>query len=207
MINVGDTVYFGRYPMRSDEKKEAIEWSVLEMKNGCALLLSKYCLGCAPYDAGAGTVAWRDCSLRKWLNGEFLKAAFSENERKQLVLSWMKRDGAPTRRDKVFLLGADEVASYYPMEEDRITSATQYAIERKGSGAGHGGNAWWWLRFDGDAAQVVTDDGSIEPLPADAELTSIRPAVWVKLDGAYAPRRYRGFFDQNKNEGEKYGTR
>ena len=74
---VGSTVVFGSY--EQGEGQVPIEWTVLDRQEDRALLLSKYALDAMPFhEVEDWNVTWADCTLRSWLNGEFLDVAFSE---------------------------------------------------------------------------------------------------------------------------------
>ena len=65
--------------------KEDIEWIVLSNKKGKLLLLSQYMLDCIPYNNKYGDFTWETCSLRKWLNKQFYKNAFTDEEKTKIV--------------------------------------------------------------------------------------------------------------------------
>ena len=71
---VGHYVSFGKYEQDNNTSngKEKIEWLVLEVKDGKALVISKYALDCKPYNTSSTNVTWETCSLRNWLNNDFI---------------------------------------------------------------------------------------------------------------------------------------
>ena len=71
---VGDIVKFGNY------HGEGIEWQVLDVKDDKVLLITKYGIDSKLYDEEYGEANWEKCSLRNWLNGEFLNKAFNKEE-------------------------------------------------------------------------------------------------------------------------------
>jgi hypothetical protein len=71
-----DIVSFGSFPQDDTGRKTPIEWLVLEVSDGTALLLSRYGLAARPYHAAPGAVTWADCDLRGGLNHDFLMEAF-----------------------------------------------------------------------------------------------------------------------------------
>ena len=81
-IQEGDSVSLGLY--EQNEKithiREPIEWLVLKVQDGKALLISKYALDCQPYNLENKEIQWEQCTLRQWLNGTFLNYAFTEAE-------------------------------------------------------------------------------------------------------------------------------
>ena len=74
----GDTVTFGAFP-------EPISWTVVKKAEGKALLVSNEALFSASYHVAAEDITWEDCSLRGYLNGEFISSAFSEEEREKII--------------------------------------------------------------------------------------------------------------------------
>ena len=78
---VGSVVTFGTYPQKADGADSTpIEWLVLDVQGDRALLLSCRGLDTKQYHTEKTGTTWESCSLRTWLNGEFLERAFSEKE-------------------------------------------------------------------------------------------------------------------------------
>lgn len=75
VAKVGDYVFFGAYEQDNNTAngKENIEWLVLEVKDGKALVTSKYALDCKPYNTSYTDVTWENCTLRRWLNNDFIQ--------------------------------------------------------------------------------------------------------------------------------------
>ena len=73
------------------DDKTPIKWQVLDKVNGEVILLSEQILDIQDYDNENTSVAWENCSLRKWLNNDFINEAFSEYERTQIILNENKR--------------------------------------------------------------------------------------------------------------------
>lgn len=80
LISTGDYVSFGRYP-QATSYAEPILWTVLQVRNDSAILISKYVLDARIY---GDTGEWKNSMMRSWLNNEFVASAFTSNE--QLVL-------------------------------------------------------------------------------------------------------------------------
>ena len=207
---VGDYVTFGTYEQDNDLENgaEAIEWLVLEKKDGKALLLSKYALDAKPYNEEYVDVTWENCTLRSWLNNEFYRTAFSEKERASIAEILVRNadnpecgtEGGTDTRDKVFLLSIEEVTNYFDSapgayDPARRAKVTEYAKAQGGwaySEAEYGyyetteydGNGWWWLRSPGfysDLAAVVYDFGNVLRYGIDVVLryNVVRPALWI----------------------------
>ena len=79
-VQRGDTVTFGTYEGRK------IEWIVLDTGDNGALLIAKEGLDAKQMDDETGTAEniWEDCDLRTWLNDEFYKESFTEDEQKKI---------------------------------------------------------------------------------------------------------------------------
>ena len=91
-VKVGDIVYFGKYEQDGNTKngKEKIEWQVLEKKGNKALLISKKVLDVQPDNKEFKDITWEKCTLRKWINKDFIKEAFNAKESKKIQNSKIK---------------------------------------------------------------------------------------------------------------------
>ncbi len=123
-IKAGDAVKFGSYEQDNDlmNGKEPIEWEVLDIVDGKALLISRYVLDEHRYNDSYDIVTWETCSLRKWMNEDFYNAAFGEDEKSKIALTELKHmdnpyidggKGGNDTLDKVFCLGCDDIEKYY----------------------------------------------------------------------------------------------
>ncbi len=155
--SVGDVVTFGSYKQDryNEEGATPIEWIVLDNTDGKVMLMAYYALDCQKFDSD--TNVWKDSSIREWLNGNFLNAAFTETERSYIMDTELTtvpggENYSVDTTDKVFLLSEDEVEKYFPGEgnDDRIAEATAYAIdegvESYGLVGGYSRACNWWLR-------------------------------------------------------------
>ena len=135
----GDIVTFGRYEQDNDLDNgvEDIEWIVLEVKDGKALLVSKYVLD---FKSVSLKSPWRWISgdVRKWFNGDFYDAAFNAGEQEKIQLTTLSHDTTkkynvleePSSKDKIFALNASEVTQYFKNEGERKAEWTAYAASR-----------------------------------------------------------------------------
>ena len=124
-IKVGEYITFGRYPQTSAGTDETpIEWLVLDVQDGKALLLSRYGLDAKPYNTSLVDVTWETCSLRAWLNSDFLNAAFNAEEQNAIQVTEVDNskaqgcdewstDGGNNTQDKLFLLSYGESNRYF----------------------------------------------------------------------------------------------
>ena len=80
------------------------------------LLISEQVLDTRAYNEESKVITWENCSLRKWLNSEFIDEAFSDEERSKILDTKVTADrdtfysGDPGNDtiDKVFLLSVKE---------------------------------------------------------------------------------------------------
>ena len=195
--NVNDYVTFGTYEQDNvkDNGPEAIEWRVLDKKDGKVLLLSNYALEYKAYNEEySEEVTWETCTLRKWLNEEFYNTAFTSAEKEYIAESCiintiseqnksaMSSDGNPTY-DNVFLLSVDEVTTYMGPSlyegEGRLVEVTQYAKPDK-TGLVYG---FWLLRSSGEGrVGIVNKWGEIMSDMVDNYSDVVRPAIWVEVE-------------------------
>ena len=188
------TIPFGRYPQASKNENAPIEWLVLKNDGSRALLISKYALDCRQYNTSRANVTWETCKLRKWLNGTFLNAAFSESERAMIPSVTVSADKNPSystspgnsTTDQVFLLSITEVNKYFSSNSARQCQGTAYCYAQGAYTNSSNGNCWWWLRssgYDSSSAAFVYDDGSIFEFgnSVNYDNYAVRPALWIDL--------------------------
>lgn len=210
---IGDAVIFGTYEQDNNVNngKEAIEWVVLEVKDGKVLLVSKYALDFKRYHEEWENVTWETCTLRAWLNQEFLSEAFSETEQTCIVKTSLKNpnnsywgtSSGNSTKDKIFLLSEEEVTQYFNSNSARKVQLTEYAKAQGGrysKSASTYGYGSWWLRTAGisnDFVMVVDSDGSIsesgDSVACYGDIDEygnkeggansvVRPALWLKQE-------------------------
>ena len=197
---VGDYITFGTYEQDNDTSngKEDIEWLVLDKRNDRILVISKYALDCQAYNEEYEDITWEDCTLRSWLNDEFLCSAFSEYERAMIPTVTVEAHANPLydtdpgydTQDKVFLLSIDEANEYFDSYEERICNATEYA-EAQGVytweyDSTNMRSCWWWLRspgFSQSFAACVDFDGIVnyDGGSVNGVDVAVRPAIWISL--------------------------
>ena len=198
---VGDIVYFGAYEqdVNTSNGKEDIEWLVLAKENNRVLVISDKALDCQPYNSSYTRVTWETCTLRKWLNNDFINAAFTAEERAKIPTVTVSADKNPeydtnpgnATKDRVFLLSIVETEKYFTSAEARECILTEYAISKVVSGYIKGGGkitCSWWLRSPGYlqiSAAYVYYDGDVHGLGSDVDDDdyAVRPAMWISIDG------------------------
>ena len=193
--SVGSKLFFGSYEQDgiTTNGKEDIEWIVLAKDGLKALVISRYALDQGLYHQSYTNTTWETCSLRKWLNETFLKAAFSSKEQSHIISSTVTADnnskyGTPpgnNTTDKVFLLSIAEINEYFDSDSARQCSATVFCYEA-GAYKTADGYCKWWLRSPGtyaNQAMYVSSDGvpSFGGSIVNYDQNAIRPAMWIEL--------------------------
>lgn len=195
-LKVGDIVLFGNYEQDNDEttQNEPIEWIVLEVKDGEALLISKYCLDRQPFNKDYGEVIWEYSYLRDWLNKDFFNAAFTAQEQERILLSLVESEqnaiygtkGGRSTEDRVYILSVGEARKYFSSDAQRSTDATEFAKSRKGYIDPDYEGCWWWLRTVGFRSEYITNvryDGLVgeSGQGVDAPDHCVRPVIRISL--------------------------
>ncbi len=195
-LNVGDTYRFGSYEQDNNKSngQEDIEWLVLAKEGTKILVISKEALDCKPYNTSYTYVTWETCTLRKWLNNDFINAAFSAEEKAMIptvTVSAHKNPDYSTNpgnatQDQVFLLSITEVNRYFSSDSARQCKPTDYAVAN-GTWEGDSGNCRWWLRSPGiyrDCAAYVNYDGDVKEDGGYVlhDSAAVRPALWIDLN-------------------------
>lgn len=184
-LAVGDKFEFGTYEQdgSSGNGAEDIEWVVLDKTADKILVISQYALDCQRYHRQNESVTWETCSVRTWLNSTFYNAAFSSDEKRQILTT---KDSETSARDKVFLLSIDELEEYYSGKSERICRATNYAIDQNAYVNPSTGGSWWLLRTEGESSKhvmSVNSDGKIdyEGGKVASDRGTVRPVMWLDI--------------------------
>lgn len=211
-VQVGDAVFFGHYEQDNDwtNGREPIQWRVLAVENGRALLISEYALDCERFHDRNMEVTWEECGLREWLNEYFLRTAFTEEERAGVLTVTVTAEENPAydtdpgndTLDQVFLLSIGEAQMYFADDligtadmgtsKDRACIPTEYAIansNKRGYGW-NGGCCVWWLRSPGSNtgnnvnAVSVRSNGTVNNYGSivNSSGIAVRPALWINLN-------------------------
>jgi hypothetical protein len=155
-------------------------WRVLYVDNNAALLLADEITDVGiPYNTIFESVSWETCSLRRWLNFEFL-SRFTEGQQQRIMKRrilaednpWYQTSAGNQTEDKVFLLSILEVVQNMGdsghlkirpkndwLDETIITESSSYAIDDRFNNARRatykGEYTWWWLRSPGNTESKV----------------------------------------------------
>ena len=191
----GAVIKFGHYEQDNDTSNgpEEIKWRVMAAEGNRVLLISEYALDAKPYNEKYTDITWENCTLREWLNGEFLQTAFNSGEQGKIETTHIINDDNPSygtnggndTYDKVFLLSIEEVNNYFSSDDERKAVVTKFA-EANGAYVDMdcGGTGWWCLRSPGnftDYAANVLPDGSVDNYGNYVYITVgvVRPALWI----------------------------
>lgn len=171
-MQVGDKIVFG-----------SCDWQVLDIKKDRALIITECIIEQRPYHEAYIDTTWADCSLRKYLNGEFYDA-FSTVDKSRIIPvlnenpnnQWYGTNGGADTRDSIFLLNLDEVCRYFGDSTEKLYNKgknQRYWFERKDENnskrlarlQGSEWCWWWWLRSPGrvniKATYIWGTDGTI----------------------------------------------
>lgn len=182
---VSDVISFGTYEQDNNISNgpETLEWIVLDEKDGELLLISKYAIECMPYNNKYESISWEECTLRSWLNKEFMDA-FSDQEI-ACIVDTKNTDTDKDTVDRIFLLSTSEAKNkdYFESDGARQCQPTAYA-KAKNCYTSDNDNCIWWLRSPGrknyDVAQVFSDGSILEyGNRIDIEYYTVRPAMWI----------------------------
>ena len=172
-MQVGDKILFGNY-----------DWQVLDIQNDRALIITENIIEQRPYHNAYVGITWADCSLRKYLNGEFYDR-FNKDDKSRIcpVINknpdnqWYGTKGGEDTRDRIFLLSIEEVVcKYFGDSSSKLYNPgknQRYWFQRKDENNGRRiarleANKeqiwWWWIRTPGRVnvkAVYIHGDGNI----------------------------------------------
>ncbi len=170
------------------------------------LLISRNVLQAIPLHNVYEDITWDDCTLRAWLNDEFVKDAFTKEEKEHILTSKNENNANPAlethgcgvTEDQAFILSLEEAKAYLRTDEDYAligaADGTEYAkikhLEVGEENTEDAKKACWWLRTPGVyqySAAFVDRDGTIFENGAIANhetYCGVRPVVWVEISPA-----------------------
>jgi len=180
---------FGHYWQDADPNtgKTPIEWRILDQNDHEMLLTSRYALDTRPFDIRDGdhcgywnrSTDWNECTLRKWLNDEFLKEAFTPEEQEWITVSHFESHCGDSCDDRVFLLSTNEAQTYFRNGEDRKCCPTPYAKAKKPKT--HLGISPWFLRSPHPYGVTIVSKGGVLHLGTwcGSREVTVRPALRI----------------------------
>lgn len=177
----------GTKPVRmfSEMQFGGLDWLVLDRKDGKILLFSKYVLEKRNYNDIDEITTWETCSLRKYLNEDFI-TRFSPEEQSKIQEITLRNQsnskyatpGGNDTKDRVFLLSLDEVILYLGGFKNILSGKFM-----------DGQKTWWLLRSPGETEKVaasVDAFGTVDyhGVGDSLEIISggIRPALYIDCD-------------------------
>ena len=190
-LAVGDSVFYGNYPQDGiPGSRSEIEWTVLDIKDGSALLLSRYVLDvrCLEEDKYNYTY-WDRSSMRDWLNANFLSEAFTPEQIAAIKVTNVSNaasefgpNGSSSYNDtpdKVFLLSNRDVTErYFTTDAQRCAGSVPAVTYQSVTEAG---SCRWWLRcINSSSGYAIEKDGKSAILKI-TDTAGIRPAMWLDL--------------------------
>ena len=137
---------------------EAVNWRALDVRDGRILFLCDDCLDRLPIDTGEGDFTWAGCTLRAWLNGEFLEKTFDDAARSAIV----EVETYEGVFDRVLLLDYSEAKQYCEYEPAKD-------------------DWWWWLREENYANEWNGYTHRLSRDSAPGDPSGVRPAFWMDL--------------------------
>lgn len=207
-----DCIWFGNYKQSADGnggfKKKPIKWRVLSVSGNDAFLLADRSLDCKKYHETDESVTWETCTLRGWLNNEFINEAFSPDEQQAIQATHVVNEdnseygteGGNDTTDRIYLLSIEEAgkpahgfsSDYDADDAERCSKNTDYASEQgahASEDSDYKGNGWWWLRSSGspsNCAAYVNDDGYVyrngDNVSYDCD--AVRPVLHLNLESS-----------------------
>ena len=210
-VTTWDCITFGNYWQedtngdgRVDQKdeKQPIKWRVLSVDGDDAFLMAEQVLDEKSYHDTLESITWENCSLRKWLNEDFLKSAFTEEEQTAIVSTEVENEdteyygteGGNNTEDKICLLSANEANNVNYGFENNFSFPWGWGIGKSAVTDTRRANKAWWLRSPGAnnySAQYVGADGS-QNGASSGELAidvtkehGIRPVLHLNLKTSY----------------------
>ena len=189
MTKIGDIIKFGNY-----------NWRVLYVQDNKALIITEHIIEQRPYNGDFTDITWENCTLRHYLNNEFLQK-FTHEQQSQIIETknqtlnnqWYGTAGGNDTDDKVFLLSLKEVCSA-PYFGDSMAELQNL---RKGEWGFSDTNnqkriskfnncaSWWWLRTPGAGylGALIGDAGGVyvRGLDVGGGRGGVRPALWLKI--------------------------
>jgi len=159
-VQPNTVIRFGHYYYERGMNKSFMEWLVLKREGNTVLLVARQAIDYMRYHRCCQDVSWQDCSLREWLNGEFIAESFSGEEQLRILetrcpgtLRSSRNNECHDTTDRVFLLSEKEAETWFRDHAARECVATPYAMFRRRFGSSMSGldmadsclNVCFWL--------------------------------------------------------------
>ena len=240
-VTTWDTIYFGKYwqndtdcngKANKKDEKDPIRWRVLSVNGNDAFLMADQILDGRRYHDWEVETTWENCSLRVWLNNEFLNDAFTGEEQDAIMTTYIVNEDNPEVRteggnntfDKIYIPSFREVVNVaYGFDENygssslsRCVACTDYTISHYSFSMKFpmsisypqaiGG---WWLRTPGYKNETAMDVCSYGNMTDLAGWTvegyyGVRPVMHLNLDNSKLCT-YAGKVKSSDIDGVKFG--
>jgi len=157
-----------------------IEWIVLKEDNFGTLIFSRLALFSFDFTDNMAST-WRDSKVRSYLNKEFYNTAFTEDEKKKIINTFLEEP--ELTRDNVFLLSKDESENLMTIDERKCgdgTSCNNHTCNDcyKFSDI-HGTCVCLRTQYNSICIYSIYPDGELD-FYFGIGSTSIRPAMWIR---------------------------
>ena len=191
---------FGHYYYERCMDKAPLEWLALRREGNRVLAVTRYAIDYKRYN-DRDIAGWRDCSLRRWLNSDFIAMTFSDTEAKMLLETHCLGTENPgtwdperdATEDRVFLMSEDEARNWFRGHAVRECFATPYAMF-KSKFTSHGfpqvldvseRKCLWLLRQTRANSCLMAKSAPgkviVESLERSDYSSFVRPAMWIHL--------------------------
>jgi tetratricopeptide (TPR) repeat protein len=161
-LKIGQIISFG-----------SLKWIILDRQIDKILIITEEIIMGRAYNDSFTYVSWESCTLRKYLNNDFLIRANIKERQERIVDTIIDNC-----TNKLFLLSVKEVDRYFLNKQDRIV---------KRDGYGNHPGCIWWLRDTsynkyggGNNAEAVFSNGEISGICVN-HYNGVRPALWLNL--------------------------
>lgn len=196
-LQPGDMVYFGRWEQNdyTGDGAERIRWIVIAVDGSKLFLISEKALANVPFNSRSDGTSWAGSSLRRWLNYDFYRGAFSGQEQNAIYTtevedtvdhSYYQFNTASrfsgTSEDKIFILSYLEL-NYLTIQmacaepTATVRKANRNIITEKRDGNAY---CYWWLRTSAykNNAMIMGPNGFTSAYEHHPGIC-VRPVLWV----------------------------
>ena len=194
--NVGDTLYFGKWPQTTTDSKvlEPIKWKVLSNDGQKALLITDQIIDFKHfYNQPTNPKNWVDSDLRIWLNDTFYNRAFDIGEKNGIRKETLTTPGMANTDDNVFVLSKDEINTHIVGTIIKRAKPTAYAQSITNINGVYlrvyNGYSGYWLRSNGSSSyiQFIQFDGDYGEYEGydTGGWCGVRPSIYIDLQSTY----------------------
>lgn len=177
---IGSIVTFGQYEQDNDASngKEPIEWIVLNVQGGKALLMSRKIISASSFSDDKNNVKWEDSNIRAWLNNGFMENSFNQTEKRLIEKTHLTNLHGSDTDDYIFLISNDEF-NKIGIREDIIkaevtnTASAEYTESYSSLDS-------WWLRSGN--SEYIDIRGGLGSGALATKQEGIRPCLWIDID-------------------------